>query len=183
MIRRTLMLIGLALGLGLSLGWCPTASAATSRTSTTTVRHSTAIAGTMIGPRVGFSVNPDQFVVGGHLSTGFAPGWTLNPSVELGFGDNATVTALNFDAEYHFDIQRSNWSPYLGAGLGVDFISIDVPAPFSDVHDTVTGLNLIVGTTIPTASSQHLFSELRIGTGDSAIPDLKGVFGWNFALR
>ena len=182
MIRRTLIVIGLAVGLAAS------ASAATGRStrrtsSTTTVRHSSAIAGTMIGPRVGFSVNPDQFVVGGHLSTGFAPGWTLNPSVEAGFGDHATVVALNFDAQYHFDIQGSNWSPYLGAGLGVDFVSVDVPAPFADLHDTVTGLNLIVGTSIPTQGSQHLFSELRIGAGDSAMPDLKGVFGWNFGLR
>ncbi len=176
MIRRTLIVIGLALGLAAS------ASAATKR-STTTVYHSTAIAGTTIGPRIGFSVNPDQFVVGGQLSTGFAPGWTLNPSAEIGFGDNATVTAVNFDAQYHFDIQGSTWSPYLGAGIGVNFISIDVPAPFSDLHDTVTGVNLIVGTSIPTASTQHLFSELRIGAGDSAMPDLKGIVGWKFPLR
>jgi hypothetical protein len=46
----------------------------------------------------------------------------------------------------------------------------------------VTGLNIIVGTTIPTASNQRLFTELRLGAGDSAMPELKGMFGWNFRI-
>jgi len=134
-----------------------------------------------LGPRVGFSVDPDQFVVGGHMSVGFAPSWTFNPSIEAGFGDHETVTALNFDGEYHFRLRQSSWMPYVGAGIGVNFVHFDnSPAP--NTSDTVTGLNLILGTGIPTASGQHLFTEMRIGAGDATMPQFKGIFGWNFRM-
>jgi hypothetical protein len=180
---RKLVLIAL-----IALGIASTAQAATpaKRSTQRSTQRSGAVSLNYIGPRVGFSVDPDQAVVGGHLSAGFAPDWTFDPSVELGFGDHATVTALNFDAKYHFQIKNSNWAPYVGGGLGVNFVSfhVDMPAPFSDfnVNDTVTGLNIIVGTTIPTASNQRLFTELRLGAGDSAMPELKGMFGWNFRI-
>jgi opacity protein-like surface antigen len=177
MIRKLMLTALIALGL---------ASAAQAATAPKTARHpaqrSSTVSLDYIGPRVGFSVDPDQAVVGGHLSATFAPDWTFNPSVEFGFGDHQTVSALNFDAEYHFRMRDSNWAPYVGGGLGVNFIHVDVPFPFSDFNDTVTGLNLIVGTTIPTSSGQHLFTELRIGAGDAAIPELKGIFGFNFRL-
>ena len=168
---RTLVIIGL-----LALGLSSSAMAAKQQAA------SGGLSPTMIGPRLGFSVDPDQVVVGGHLSTGFARNWTLNPSLEVGFGDGETVTSLNFDAQYHFKLQGSTWSPYAGFGMGVHFVHVDASSPFEDVNDTASGLNLIIGTQIPTASSQHIFTELRIGAGDSMIPELKGIFGWNFRL-
>ena len=183
MIRRV-VIMGL-----LALGVASAASAAThsSTRSRTTARHSTArssggLISTSIGPRLGFSVDPDQIVVGGQLQTGFAPNWTLNPGIELGFGDNETVTAINFDAEYHFKLQGSTWAPYAGLGMGVNFIHTDVPSPLPDVNDTVTGLNIILGTTIPAVSKQNMFTEFRVGAGDSAVPEFKGIIGWNFRL-
>lgn len=183
MIRKLVLIALIALGIASTTQAATPAKRSTQRSST----HRTGVVSlNYIGPRAGFSVDPDQVVVGGHLSAGFAPDWTFNPSVELGFGDHATVTALNFDAEYHFAIRNSNWSPYVGGGLGVNFVSVhvDMPAPFSDftVSDTVTGLNIVVGTTIPTASGQRLFTEMRLGAGDSAMPALKGMIGWNFKI-
>jgi opacity protein-like surface antigen len=170
----------------IALGIVSTAQAATSSGKTTT-SHPSTVSLNYIGPRLGFSVDPDQIVMGGHMSASFAPSWTFNPSVEVGFGDHETVTALNFDAEYHFQIQNSNWSPYVGGGLGVNFVSVHYDAvppsyPSTDVNDTVTGLNIIVGTSIPTSSGQRLFTEMRLGAGDSAMPEFKGMFGWNFKL-
>src|SRR5437899_6828212 len=134
MMRRTMLCALVAIGIA------STATAATRSTrSTAAPSHSSALSPTMIGPQVGFSVNPDQAVVGGHLSTGFAPDWTLNPGVDVGFGDHATVTSLNFDAEYHFHIVGSTWAPYVGGGLGVHFIHVNMDFPFSDFSDTVTG--------------------------------------------
>ena len=178
MIRKLVLMALIALGIASTTQAATPAKRSTQRSGVVSLNY--------VGPRVGFSVDPDQAVVGGHLSAGFAPDWTFNPSVELGFGDHATVTALNFDAEYHFAIRNSNWAPYVGGGLGVNFVSVhvDMPAPFSDfnVNDTVTGLNIIVGTMIPMASGQRMFTELRLGAGDSAMPELKGMFGWNFKL-
>lgn len=176
---RKLMLAAL-----IALGLTSTAQAATRARTTTT--HPGTVSLDYIGPRGGFSSGPDQVVIGGHLSASFAKDWTFNPSLEVGFGDHETVTALNFDGEYHFRLQNSNWAPYLGAGLGVNFVHVhlDLPFPFGsvDANDTVTGLNLIAGTMIPTASGQHLFTELRLSAGDAAMPDLKGILGWNFKL-
>ncbi len=181
---RTLLLTAL-----IALGIASTATAATTSkgtTRSTTTTRSGAVSLDYAGLRAGFSVDPDQAVVGGHLAATFAPQWTFNPSLEVGFGDHATVTALNFDAEYHFHMQRSNWAPYVGGGLGINFVHVhlDLPFPFNDVNanDTVTGLNAIVGTMIPTSSGQHLFTELRLGLGDASMPELKGMLGWNFKI-
>ena len=131
------------------------------------------------GPRVGVSIDPDQFVFGGQLNfTDVAPHVTINPNIELGFGDDATVIALNGDGLYHFDIDNSDWSPYAGAGIGINFWSVDVPGG-GDNSDTEIGLNIIVGAAVPTKSGSEFFGELRFGAGD--IPDLKVMVGWNFA--
>lgn len=168
----------IALAALIALGIAGTAPAATAAKSSSAKGASSSVVSlNYIGPRVGFSVDPDQAVVGGQMSVGFTRDWTFNPSVELGFGDHQTVTALNFDGEYHFRLQNSNWTPYLGAGLGVNFIDFD-----NNGSDTVTGLNIIIGTGVPTASGQRMFTELRLGAGDADVPELKGIFGWNFRL-
>ena len=174
MIRKLMLAALIALGVASTAQAATTAKHSTARTSAVSLNS--------IGPRVGFSVSPDQAVVGGHLSASFAPDWTFNPNLEVGFGDHQTVSALNFDAEYHFHVQKSNWAPYVGGGLGVNFVHYDARGTFSDFNDTVTGLNLIVGTAIPSSSCQRMFTELRIGAGDTAMPELKGIFGWNFKL-
>ncbi len=169
---RTLLLTAL-----IALGIASTATAATTSkgtTRSTTTTRSGAVSLDYAGLRAGFSVDPDQAVVGGHLAATFAPQWTFNPSLEVGFGDHATVTALNFDAEYHFHMQRSNWAPYVGGGLGINFVHVHLDLPF--------GLNAIVGTMIPPSSGQHLFTELRLGLGDASMPELKGMLGWNFKI-
>ena len=168
----------IALAALIALGIAGTAPAAIAAKSSSAKGSSAGVVSlNYIGPRVGFSVDPDQAVLGGQMAVGFARDWTFNPSVEFGFGDHQTVTALNFDGEYHFRLQNSNWTPYLGAGLGVNFINFD-----NNASDTVTGLNIIIGTGVPTASGQRMFTELRLGAGDADVPELKGIFGWNFRL-
>lgn len=132
------------------------------------------------GPRVGFSSSPDQLVLGGQLSVaGITPEITFDPNVEAGFGDNLTVIAFNLDGHYHFDLANSNWRPYAGAGVGINFISIDLPPGFSgDASTTEIGLNLIGGAGKATASGNEFFGELKLGIGD--IPDFKILVGWNF---
>lgn len=136
---------------------------------------------TAFGPRIGLSIDPDQLVLGGHMVVGdLAPDVTFNPSLEFGFGDDATVIALNVDGAYHFRIEGSSWRPYAGFGLGINFIEVDLPAPFDDVSDTEVGANLIVGAGVPTRSNNRFFTELRFGLGD--IPELKIMAGWLFPL-
>jgi hypothetical protein len=131
------------------------------------------------GPRAGVSVDPDQLVVGGQLSLQeFAPGWSFDPNLELGFGDYWTVIAFNADAYCHLRLTGSDWRPYVGGGLGVNFISSDAPYGTRDDSDTRIGLNAVAGFTIPAGSGDHWFTELRFGLGD--IPTLKIIGGYNF---
>jgi len=133
------------------------------------------------GPRVGFSSNPDQLVLGGQaLIGGIAPDVTFDPNIELGVGDNVTTVQFNFDFKYHLLLQGTPWRPYMGAGIGLAFFQIDNPAPFRDNSDTEVGGNFILGAGVPTASGSRFFTELRAGIGN--LPDLKLVAGWNFKM-
>ena len=134
------------------------------------------------GPRFGFSLDPDQLVLGGQMTFGeVAPSLSFAPNAELGFGDHQTVIALNMDFHYRLNLQGSDWSPYLGFGAGVNFDSFDRPAPFQDDSETNVGGNLILGANVPTRSGSKFFSELKFGLGD--VPSLKMIAGWNFGAR
>lgn len=134
---------------------------------------------TSYGVRAGFSVDPEQIVLGGQLSVGdVAPNLTFDPNVEFGFGDNLTIIAFNLDMHYHFDI-HSSWRPYVGAGAGINLISFDAPPGFpGDDSTTEVGANFIFGAGTPTSSGNRFFGEMKLGVGD--IPELKLLVGWNF---
>jgi hypothetical protein len=134
---------------------------------------------TSLGVRGGFSTGPDQLVLGGQMSVGdIAPNLTFDPNIELGFGDNVTLVCFNMDLHYHFDLARSAWRPYVGAGAGINLIRVDAPPGFDDSFTKVAG-ELIVGTSVPTNGHQF-FGEFKLGLGDSATPDLKLLVGLNF---
>ena len=134
-----------------------------------------------LGPRVGFSVDPDQIVFGGQLIIGeIAPDLTFDPSLEFGFGDDVTVIAANFDVHYHFALSDTDWRPYAGGGIGLNFIEFDGDAFGSDDSETEVGGNLVLGAGVPTSSGNRFFGELRFGLGD--IPEVKMLVGWNFKI-
>ena len=133
------------------------------------------------GPRVGFSVKPDQIVFGGHVVIGeIAPSTTFDPSLELGLGDNLTTVNFNLDLHYHFTINETDWKPYIGAGIGIAFVEAD-QSDFQDSSTTGVGGSLILGAGIPTKSGNRFFGEIKFGFGDE-IADLKLMAGWNFKM-
>ena len=134
-----------------------------------------------IGPRVGFSVDPDQLVFGGQAVIGeVMPDLTFDPSLEIGIGDDISVIAVNFDLHYHFRIRDTAWRPYAGAGISVNFIDVDREPPAQDDGDTEVGGNVVLGAGAPTAAGNRFFAEMRFGLGD--IPELKLLVGWNFKI-
>ena len=139
----------------------------------------TAVGG--IGPRVGFSTDPSQIVFGGQAIIGeIAPKITFDPALEFGFGDHATVIAVNFDLHYHFDVQGTAWRPYAGGGVGLNFLSIDNGPFIQDTSDTAVGGNVVIGAAVPTQTGNRFFSELKLGLGD--VPTMKMLVGWNFKM-
>lgn len=132
-----------------------------------------------IGPRVGLSINPDQFVVGGQINLPLEPrGLAISPNIELGVGDNVTVLQLNADLDYHFDNAGPNWNPYVGGGIGLAFFDFNNDA--GGGNQSELGVNLLGGLRFRQKSGSHLFTELRLGVGD--IPDAKVIVGWNFPM-
>lgn len=138
-----------------------------------------AAAQTAWGPRGGITFDPDQVHIGLHVDTGeLFPDGHFVPNVEVGFGDDLTVVALNPELVYRFR-QRSSapWGFYIGGGLGINFVSWDeddFPSR-GDNSDTDLGLNVLGGMSRRLSGGNTLFLELKLGVADS--PDAKVTIG------
>lgn len=136
-------------------------------------------AGNGIGPRVGFSLDPDQILFGGQLTfSGIAPSLSFDPSLDIGLGDDLTTLALNLDLHYHFRTSTT-WHPYAGGGATLNYVNYDDDR-YDDESDTEAGGSLIIGAVAPTRGGNRFFTELKFGLGDSA--DFKAMVGWNFKM-
>jgi len=132
------------------------------------------------GPQFGFSTDPGQVVVGGHLSLGdVAPDLDFVPSLDLGFGDGLTVFSLNGDFHYRFRLSGATWQPYAGAGVSLHHASADNGGFGGSA--TVGGGSLIGGAEVPTSSGNRFYVEARFGVGDG--PSFKALAGWSFPVR
>lgn len=139
-----------------------------------------ASAQTTWGLRGGMTIDPDQVHVGLHLNAGelFTDGWFI-PNVEIGFGDDLTLVALNPELVYKFDRRnRSHWGFYLGGGLGVNFYSWDDNGGRGDNSNTEVGVNFLGGMTRRLSAGNEMFLEMKLGAADS--PDIKFTVGFNF---
>lgn len=129
-----------------------------------------------IGPRVGFTMNPDQIHVGGHIDFGdLAEDLMMLVNVEAGFGDNLTLIAPSFEVDYRFRSDWGAWTPYLGAGIGPVFYSWDNGGSSSDLGGY---LQFGIGKGSAGSQSGHFFIEGKLGLADA--PDFKGTVGWTF---
>jgi len=122
------------------------------------------------GLRTGVSVDPDQFFVGAHVDAGPLAGrlW-FRPNLELGFGDNLTLLAVNAELAYWFRSQGA-WRAYAGGGPALNVYDSEGG---SGSH-TEAGLNFMLGV----AHRGGFFVEAKLGVFDS--PDLKLGFGYSF---
>ena len=130
------------------------------------------------GPHLGFSSGPGQILGGGHLLWAeIAPRLDLVPGAEIGVGSHETVVGLNGDFHYRFDT-NTQWQPYVGGGLALQFASSDRAGPARDDTSTRAGGHIIGGASVTTAGKSQFFAELKLGLGDA--PNLKGMAGWHF---
>jgi hypothetical protein len=120
------------------------------------------------GLRAGISVDPDQFYAGGHIETGaLVDRLHFRPNIEVGFGDNVTLIALNFEFVYRFQSRRP-WHIYAGAGPAVNLYNFD------GGDNTEAGFNILFGA----ENRRGLFFEMKVGVSQS--PDLKFGVGYAF---
>lgn len=130
-----------------------------------------------LGFRMGYTSweNVHQFHFGGQAKLGDVfPNVALTPNLEMGFGDNVTVIAVNGDLAYRVtELSEAPWGPYVGACLS--FIYLDFPVTGSDSN---LGLSALAGTTYALDNGNEVFGELRLGVMDS--PGLKLTVGYTF---
>jgi hypothetical protein len=132
------------------------------------------------GPRVGLSLSPDMFHFGAHVDFGtFARHVRFQPNVELGFGNNVQLLAINSEATYRFSSQWNVWTPYLGGGLGANNMSVDRGG--SKNSQTDLGVNLLGGIEKGLDNGDRFFLEAKFDlNGVPNVPDAKVTVGWTF---
>jgi hypothetical protein len=123
------------------------------------------------GVRAGASVDPDQFYFGAHIETpAIVNRVHLRPNVEIGFGDDVTLVAVNIEAVYKYPLRRSPWVVYGGGGPAINFYNFDDNVD----SDTRGGFNFLGGL----EHDNGVFFEVKVGTWDS--PNLKFGVGYSF---
>jgi len=130
-----------------------------------------------IGPRVGYTINPDQVHFGGHIDFGdLAGNLMMLPNLEVGFGDDLTTIAPSFELDYRFRSDWGAWTPYLGGGMGPVFYS----AKHGGGSTSKLGIYLQFGIGRGSSGSNtgHFFLEGKLGLADA--PDGKVTVGWTF---
>lgn len=134
---------------------------------------STTSAQTSWGPRAGFSLSPDQFVVGFHAMIPVGSGLYVVPSGDVGFGDSSFTWSLNGDLQYRFSTSGSV-KPFIGGG--VTYFNLD---PDTEGVDTFSefGGGILGGVWLNTNGSTPFFLEGKVGLGD--VPDFKFMAGLN----
>ena len=129
------------------------------------------------GPRVGVSINPDQFHFGAHLDFGnFAQHVRFQPNFEMGFGNDFTLVTINAEAAYRFLSRWDVWSPYAGGGLGANIKHFDNGN--NNDSETDIGVNALAGIERGLSSGDRFFLEAKFSLND--IPDAKVTAGWTF---
>jgi hypothetical protein len=132
-----------------------------------------------IGPRLGLSVNPDQFVFGGQVDFGdpFPQTNVLLPVVEIGLGDDQSVVSLGGDVLFRFRDRWGEWNPYLGGELGLLFTSVDLPGG-DEESETNLGLSGVFGLEKGMGESGRFAFDLKFKIVDA--PDVKFITSWTF---
>jgi hypothetical protein len=158
MIRRTLLAITLLVMLLPATTWAQSKS----ETSQSTTGQ--------FGLRVGFGLDPDQFVAGAQVALGKKLGIArIVPSVDVGLGNSLTTIAFNGDALFRLNVEDASFGFYGGAGAGL--VYADVESGGSSSWNL--GLNLIAGARVPFKKLPPTSFEARFGVGD--IPDFRGL--------
>ncbi|MCU0640266.1 MAG: hypothetical protein MUF59_10430 [Candidatus Krumholzibacteria bacterium] len=132
--------------------------------------------GRAYGLRVGFGLDPDQFVVGIQTDLGSVyKNVHFVPSIDAGFGDNITSFGLNGDFKMFLPMPKSEAAIYVLAGPTAEFYSFDGET------DTEVGLYLGGGVRMGFSDKGWYNLEARIGIGD--IPEFRLLLGILFGGR
>ena len=124
-----------------------------------------------IGANVGYDLDAEEFFVGAQFR--LAPASLpiiINPSIETFFIENFTWLHFDLNALYPFGVDNTTFTPYAGAGLGLDYVK-----PENGDSNTDAGLNLLFGANFGMGRIQP-FAEARIRVdGDVGVAVRGGI--------
>ena len=110
------------------------------------------------GVHVGFTTNPDDFLIGFHFKPHPIRNLSVVPSIEGGFGD-VTMFAINGDVHYALPL-KAKIGAYVGGGLTENWFDFDEGSEWD------FGGSILAGATFTKFSL-----EAKAGLGD--VPDFK----------
>ena len=115
------------------------------------------------GLQIGWSTNPDNFLVGFHYNARpLGEELDLVPSLDFGFGD-VTMISPNLDAHYVLKTS-SKLRPYIGAGVTFPWYDFDGGSEWQFGGAVIGGVHV----------NPNIAFEAKYGLGDA--PDWKFVF-------
>ncbi len=135
-----------------------------------------AMAQAKYGVRMGATLDPDQFHIGGHIiSDPLVQNLSFRPNLEFGIGDKMFTTAFNLEFAYSIPVPNNEFAFYVGAGpaLNIYRYSNDHPQHGGNT-DATGGFNILLGI----EHENGLMGEFKVGTIDS--PDVKFTIGYTF---
>jgi hypothetical protein len=131
-------------------------------TSTVMQQHQSSFSG--VSARVGLR---STRIVEGFDLLPYVEYWRNGTRIEVpGYTITSTRKDATLGADVRYTFQRAGWRPYVGAGLGVHFLSTEVDAPevgLDHATDSVIkgGLSALVGITFPLTKRLDNFMELK----------------------
>lgn len=135
----------------------------------------TASAQFLVGPQLGVNLDGSAFFFGANVRFPITVGeyaLTANPNLDLYlFEDDATAARFNLDALYTL-AQLSDLETYAGAGLLIEYTSVDLPPGTPDnieSTDTDLGINLKLGASFaPVDAGFQPFVEMHFTLKDNS---------------
>jgi hypothetical protein len=130
-----------------------------------------------LGPRVGFTSDPDQVFGGMQFNFGeFVPHLRFQPNFEFATGDDYDIISVTAPVHYRFVVQ-ANVVPYAGGGITLAYVNVDEPHGHSDSEFEIAAKG-VGGVEWPLSNGNAFFLELNVGFGD--IQDAAVMAGWMF---
>lgn len=122
-----------------------------------------------LGINAGYNLDAEEFFMGGQFrydASGLPV--ILNPSLETYFIDDFSWLQIDLNALYPFGVRNTTFTPYAGAGLGIDYVK-----PDGGDSNTDAGLNLLFGAEWG-MSRMRPFTEARIDVDGEVGVSLRG---------
>jgi hypothetical protein len=139
-----------------------------------------------IGVRAGVALDPELVLVGvqGQIGPFFRSGVFFRPALDFGLGEVTAMFSLNGDVIYRlpFSSGQDRWSSYIGAGVGVNFVSQSFEGEEDgaridfDEFESDTALNILAGV----RRRGGMFLELKTSIYSDPSPTLRLTVGYTF---